>query len=183
MGLVILLPLLIRFFRPKPATTGAGVLAPGKHHGCDTLDVYLVRLALVLETTGYALYGLANTPSSFVVGGVVASLGGIGSPTLQSSLTKHVPVTKTGQMLGAIALLHCIARVVGPTVFSYLYALTAKSFPQAVFVALGSLFCLAFLCAWFIVPGGKFSSLSLFYFYVFNHLVRGSILTHFARIF
>jgi hypothetical protein len=81
-------------------------------------------------------------------------MGSMGSPTLQSSLTKHVPPEYVGQMLGAVGLLHALARVVAPTVFNLIYSITVGKFTQAVFVCLGSGFALAFGLSWFIKPHG-----------------------------
>jgi hypothetical protein len=53
------------------------------------------------EILGYVGYALSKAPSVMVMSGVVASLGGMGSAILQSSLTKHVPHERIGQMLGA----------------------------------------------------------------------------------
>ena len=90
--------------------------------------------------------------------GVVASIGGIGSPTLQSSLTKHVPPERTGQLLGASGLLHALARVVAPTVFNAIYSGTVGKFTQTVFVCLTATFGVAFFFSWFVRPGGKLFS-------------------------
>jgi len=78
----------------------------------------LIRFSIAVETAGYLCYALAQNGSQFTAAGVLTALGGIGSPTLQSSLTKHVPTDKTGKLLGATALLHSLARVVAPAYVS-----------------------------------------------------------------
>ncbi|KAK3044359.1 hypothetical protein LTS18_001484, partial [Coniosporium uncinatum] len=79
-------------------------------------------------------------------------IGGIGSPTLQSALTKHVPPDKTGQLLGASGLLHALARVVSPTIFNGIYSATVGKFTQTVFVCLTVTFGAAFVVSWMVKP-------------------------------
>lgn len=101
--------------------------------------------------------------SNFHKAGIIAALGGVGSPTIQSALTKHIPRDKTGQLLGASALLRSLARVLFPTVFNLIYADTVGALPQAVFVCLASGFFLSAGCSYFITPHRKllpFSSLA-----------------------
>ena len=85
----------------------------------------------------------------------MTALGGIGSQTLQSALTKHVPHDRMGQLLGATGLLHALARVVCPLTFNLIYAGTVATFPQAVFVVLSGCFGVGFLFSWFIRPNSK----------------------------
>jgi hypothetical protein len=159
LGLVVVLPLITHFFRNKK------VLRHDK--GCDEFDLGLIRLAIFFDTVGFLGYTLARTGPLFTLAGVAASLGGIGSPTLQSALTKHVPAERTGQLLGALGLLHALARIVSPTVFGIIYASTVGKFTQTVFLCLCATFGLAFVLSWFIRPHGKLSPLSPFAFCFF----------------
>ena len=74
---------------------------------------------------------------------------------MQSALTRHVPPDRTGQILGAVALLHGLARVVSPTIFNGLYARTVETFPQTVFVCLAAAFGVGAALSWFVRPHGK----------------------------
>ena len=114
----------------------------------------ILRFALALEVLGYTLYCAAAHPLQFMAGGAIAAFGGMGSPTLQSSLTKHVSIRSTGQLLGAIALLHSLARVAAPIVFNTIYTKTASTFPQAVFLVLASTYGLGFFVSWFLKAHG-----------------------------
>ncbi|KAK3718521.1 hypothetical protein LTR37_005025 [Vermiconidia calcicola] len=142
-SLLIALPLLTRYVRPKPD-------ASGKQKGCDSFDLNLIRFAVFFDTLGYVGYTVAMTGPLFTLSGAVAAVGGIAAPTLQAALTKHVPAEQTGQLLGASGLLHALARVVAPTVFQGIYAGTVKHYPQTVFVCLASTFGLAFGMTWFL---------------------------------
>ncbi|KAK4541309.1 hypothetical protein LTR36_008067 [Oleoguttula mirabilis] len=143
--LIVVLPILTRLIRGKtdPAK---------KNTGSDLFDLSVIRVAVFFDTLGYLGYALARKDSLFIMSGVVAAIGGIGSPTLQSALTKHVPSDQTGQLLGATGLLHALARVVAPTVFNAIYSSTVGKFTQTVFACLTATFGTAFLISWFIRP-------------------------------
>ena len=146
--LVFVLPLLIRLFRGRQGQ------AAQRNSGSDPLDLAIIRVAVFFDMIGYIGYALVRTGSLFIGSGVMAAVGAIGSPALQSALTKHVPPERTGQLLGAVGLLHALARVVAPTIFNLIYSVTVGKCPQIVFVCLTSTFGLAFLLSWFIRPHG-----------------------------
>lgn len=147
--LLFVLPALTRLVRGRPDR------AKTENTGADLFDLSIIRAAIFIDALGYLGYTLARSGSVFTLSGAIASFGGIGSPTLQSALTKHVPIDRTGQLLGAIGLLHSLARVVAPAVFSAIFAATVGKFNQAVFVCLCATFGLAFIVSWFITPHGK----------------------------
>lgn len=147
--LLVILPLVTRWVRGR---TGA---AKQKLTGSDNFDLNIVRISVLFDTLGYLGYALSRTGGTMILSGTVAAIGGIGSPTLQSALTKHVPADRTGQLLGASGLLHALARVVAPTVFNAIYSATVGKFTQTVFVCLTATFGLAFVISWFIRPHSK----------------------------
>ncbi|KAJ9268427.1 hypothetical protein DTO212C5_5579 [Paecilomyces variotii] len=144
-NLLLVLPAVTRLVRGK--RTGSQ-----PNTGSDMLDIVLIRLSIMFDMLGYIGYSVVRTGSLMTLSGMVAALGGMGSPTLQSSLTKHVPPDRTGQLLGAMGLLHALARVVAPAVFNLIYSLTVGKFTQTVFVCLASVFGLTFILSWFIRP-------------------------------
>ncbi|OQN97961.1 hypothetical protein B0A48_16266 [Cryoendolithus antarcticus] len=145
--LLVVMPLLTRLVRGKP-----GGPKQSKASGSDNFDLSIIRVAVLFDTLGYLGYTLARSGNMMILSGTVAAIGGIGSPVLQSALTKHVPADQTGQLLGASGLLHALARVVAPTIFSAIYAATVGKFTQTVFVCLTSTFGVAFLLTWFVRP-------------------------------
>lgn len=149
-ALFVILPLVTRFFRGSERAARR----PG-HRGSDMLDIRIVRLAIVLDIIGYAGYATAMSGGMMVASGMIAAFAGIGSPTLSSAITAHVPPDRTGQVLGALGLLHALARVISPTIFNIIYSLTVGKFTPAVFVCLGSLFVVVFVMSWFLKPGGE----------------------------
>ena len=150
--LLIFVPLVTRFIR--------GRRPPQRNSGCDGLDLAIIRTAIVFDIAGYVGYATARTGSLLILSGAIAAVGGMGSPTLRAALTKHVPPDRTGQLLGATGLLHALARIVAPTVFNLIYALTVGKFTQTVFVCLAATFGIAFLMSWFIRPHGTSSHLN-----------------------
>jgi len=154
-ALVVVLPLLnylVRTRRANRQRRESGFAVPEPNSGSDNLDLWIIRAAVCFEIVGYGLYATVRTGPLFVVAGMLAALGGVGSPTLQSALTKHVPHDRMGQLLGATGLLHALARIVCPLIFNLIYAGTVGTFPQAVFVVLSSCFVLGFILSWFIRP-------------------------------
>jgi len=116
----------------------------------------IIRVAILFDMVGFLGYTLARKSSLFMLSGAVASIGGMGSPTLQAALTKHVPPNQVGQLLGAMGLLHACARVVSPTIFNLIYMATVGSFPQACFVILTVMFGIAWGVSWLVKPGVTF---------------------------
>ncbi|KAI1622945.1 MFS transporter [Exophiala viscosa] len=147
-GLLLLLPILTRIFR---GPTQAQSQSSG-HKGADMLDINIIRGSIVFDLLGYIGYALTPSGAIMVISGMVASLGGIGSPTLQSALTKHIPADRTGQVLGASGLLHALARVVAPTIFNLIYRQTVGVYAGTVFICLASVFVVVFAFSWFLRP-------------------------------
>ena len=146
--LIVLLPIAIRLLR------GPQSKSIRRNSGSDNIDLGIIRAAILFDILGYVGYTLVRRGELFILCGAAASLGGIGSPTLQAALTKHVPHDRTGQVLGAVGLLHASARVVAPTVFSLIFAKTVDKFRQTVFVCLAATFGVALVLSWFIRPHG-----------------------------
>ena len=109
---------------------------------------------LVASLFGGSNYNIIGPTGA--LSGIIASFGGIGSPTLQSALTKHIPSDRTGQVLGATGLLHALARVVAPTIFNLIYSQTVGIFPQTVFLCLASVFVLAAIMSWLLKPNSMY---------------------------
>jgi Major Facilitator Superfamily len=156
-ALVAILPLLNYLVRTRyrnRVRRESGIELLERNSGFDNLDLWTIRCSVMLEFIGYGGYCLVRTGPLFIMSGVFASFGGIGAPILQSALTKHVPHDRVGQLLGAIGLLHALARVMWPTGVTIIYALTVATFPQTVFVVLVGCFGAALFCSLFIRPHG-----------------------------
>lgn len=152
-------PVINYFGRVRPAARRreeTGVALVERNAGADNLDVWILRAALTSDVLGAIGYTLARSGGLFFVSGMVTALGGLGSATIQAAVTKHVPSNRVGQLLGAIGMLHALARVLGPLLFNGLYALTVEVFPQAIFVLLAALFGVGLVASLFVRPHSKF---------------------------
>ena len=149
--LLLVLPAVLRLIR------GPASKIPQRNSGSDQAELNIIRIAVLFDIVGYVGYSTVRSGPLFLLSGIIAAIGGIGSPTLQAATTKHVPSDRTGQLLGAMGLLHALARVVAPAAFNLIYSLTVGKFTQTVFVCLGALFGLAFILTCFIRPHGKCS--------------------------
>lgn len=147
--LIVVLPLISKAFRGQNPSSNQ------RNHGSNIVDLNIIRFSILIDAFGYVGYAVSRNGSLFVLSGALAAVGGMSSPTLQASLTKHVPLNQTGQLLGASGLLHAVARVLGPVIFNGIYSLTVSSLPQTVFICLAATFGLAFLFSWFLIPNGQ----------------------------
>lgn len=146
-----ILPIVVRLVRGKqPKRTpdecaAANAQRENEPEGADMLDIWLIRGSLLFESVAFASMALAKTSAGFYLGGALSGFAGVGTPTLQSALTKHVYETETGQLLGAVALLQSLNRVASPLLFGFLYSLTVKRMPAVVFWLIASLMLGGFL--------------------------------------
>lgn len=156
-------PVVNYFGRTRPARQrrARGDIVPDKNSGADHLDVWVIRVAFLSEIIGCTGYVLARDQKMFVASGMMTAVGGLGSATMGAVVTKLIPTDKVGQVLGAIGMLHALARVVGPVMFNGIYAATVGTFPQAFFVVLGCFFVFAFLCSFVLKTGSKLTPFEL----------------------
>ncbi|TEA11312.1 putative membrane protein [Colletotrichum sidae] len=155
LALVIVLPLINYVFRVRPAARRrrvSGVSLVESNNGADAVDCWILRFALLSDVAGSLGYIFARSEVVFVLSGMVTAFGGLGSATIQAAITKHVPADQVGQLLGAIGVLHSLARVLGPIAFNTLYYATVGAFDQAIFVLLASLFVLALVASFVVRP-------------------------------
>jgi len=153
--LTCILPAINYFGRVRPAARRrreSGTADLDRNTGADRLDIWVLRVAILSDILGSFGYIFARSEHLFFGSGMMTALGGLGSATTQSVITKHVPADRVGQLLGGIGMMHAIARVVGPVAFNGVYAVTVKTYPQTVFVMLAGLFALALLTTLLIKP-------------------------------
>ncbi|GAO16786.1 hypothetical protein UVI_02057680 [Ustilaginoidea virens] len=148
-------PVINYYFRVRPAARRrreSGFVPLDKNNGADNVDIWILRLALLSDVLGFVGYTVARSPALLVASGMITAFGGLGGATNQSVVTKHVPQDRVGRVLGAFGMLQALVRVVGPVLFNSLYAATVATYPQAIFVALASLFSLALICSFLVTP-------------------------------
>ena len=178
--LIGIFPIINYIFRIRPEARRrreSGVALVERNAGADKVDIWILRTALVSDVIGAVGYIFVRTSGLFVASAVITGFGGLGSATLQASLSKHVPAERVGQLLGAIGLMHALSRIFGPIIFNGLYAATVKVYPQAFFVLLASVYGVCVLASWLIKPGGMLSASVAFL------LLLGLLLTRVATVY
>jgi len=79
-------------------------------------------LGLFLGALGFAFFGFSTTGWLFVAAIPVNALWGLAAPPLQTLMTRRVSVTEQGELQGAVASVRGIAMIVGPGIFSAIFA-------------------------------------------------------------
>lgn len=79
-------------------------------------------LGLLFGTLGFAIYGVAKTGAVFLLGLPLQSLWGLTGPPIQSLMTRRVGPSEQGQLQGAIGSLRGIGFMIGPLVFTSVFA-------------------------------------------------------------
>jgi MFS transporter, DHA1 family, tetracycline resistance protein len=77
---------------------------------------------LLFGTAGFVIYGLAYTGAIFWAGLPLAALWGLSGPPMQGMMTRHVGASEQGQLQGALSSLRGIAFMIGPLVFTNVFA-------------------------------------------------------------
>ncbi|PYI33212.1 MFS general substrate transporter [Aspergillus indologenus CBS 114.80] len=155
LNLFVIYPIITAIFQPAQPQTPTPTPAPQTHiPGSTPYEITLIRISILLDTLGNIGYAIAFNGALMTFSGVILALGGMGVPTLQSALTKHVPREGLGQILGAKGLLHALARIFAPSVCSLIYSVTVGRFTPAIFVVLAAVFGAAAAASWWIRPFG-----------------------------
>lgn len=81
-----------------------------------------IYVGLSLYAVGMALYAVANQGWMMFAVTVLAALGGIAMPALQSIMSNQVPINEQGELRGALTSLMSLTSIVGPLLMTYLFA-------------------------------------------------------------
>jgi DHA1 family tetracycline resistance protein-like MFS transporter len=90
-----------------------------------------VAVGLAFGAAGFAIYGLAPTGVWFWVGIPVMAIWGIATPSLQSIMTGLVAPTEQGRLQGALSSLMGLASLVGPILFTEVFATSVSAHENA----------------------------------------------------
>lgn len=82
---------------------------------------------IILGTIGFASFGLAPTGMLFWAAIPFISLWGLAGPSAQSLMSHQVSVSEQGQLQGAVNSLRGIAGMIGPALFTTVYAAAIRS--------------------------------------------------------
>jgi DHA1 family tetracycline resistance protein-like MFS transporter len=112
-----------------------------------------IVVGLTFGAAGFAIYGLAPTGLILWIGVPVMALWGIATPSLQAIMTRLVDPTEQGRLQGSLASLQGMASLIGPTLFTQIFAASISMradwlLPGAAFLASALLVLLAMVLAW-----------------------------------
>ncbi|HWH38806.1 MAG TPA: TCR/Tet family MFS transporter [Usitatibacter sp.] len=107
-----------------------------------------LAVGLFFGALGFFIYGLAPTGAIFLAGVAVMALWGFAMPSAQALMSRHVGVSEQGQLQGANASLMSLAGILGPLLFTQIFAATLDRIPSAAFVLAGALLLVAMMVAW-----------------------------------
>ncbi len=79
-------------------------------------------LGLFGGALGFFIQGVANSPPMYIAGVVTMCIWGFFNPALQGSMTRLVGPTEQGQLQGANSSLMGIANMIGPMIFTQVFA-------------------------------------------------------------
>jgi DHA1 family tetracycline resistance protein-like MFS transporter len=85
-------------------------------------DRVLMLTGLLLGATGFAGFGWAGSGLGFFLAIPVMSLWGLAGPTAQSLMSRRVAHDEQGQLQGAISAIRSLAGLVGPVMFTSVFA-------------------------------------------------------------
>jgi DHA1 family tetracycline resistance protein-like MFS transporter len=102
---------------------------------------------------GFAIYGLAPTGRIFNVAIPVMSLWGMAGPSVQALMTKKLGPDEQGRLQGALTSLNGVANMIGPPIFTGIFALFISPrapvhLPGAPFLLASGVMLLALPLAW-----------------------------------
>lgn len=123
-------------------------------------DEKSIYLGLLLYTLGLVLFAFATEGWMMFVFLVPYCLGGLAGPSLQSTISQHVPPNEQGELQGALTSLMSLTTIIGPLLMNNLfnYFTTNKApfyFPGVSFL-LGAVFMLlSVIIAWYVLTKEK----------------------------
>ncbi len=79
-------------------------------------------LGLCGGALGFLIQGIANTPPMYIAGVVTMCIWGFFNPALQGSMTRLVGSTEQGQLQGANSSLMGVSNMIGPMIFTQVFA-------------------------------------------------------------
>ena len=80
-------------------------------------------LGLTFGVLGFAAYGLATTGTQFVLAIPIIALWGLTGPSVQALMTKRLAANEQGRLQGALTSLNGLANMIGPPIFTGIFAL------------------------------------------------------------
>ena len=117
-------------------------------------------IGLAFGAIGFAIYGMAWNGALFLLGVPLMALWGFANPASLALMSRHVGVDEQGQLQGANASIQGIANLIGPGLFSLVFALAIRPdlpvhLPGAPFALAAALLVAATGIAWRVTRRSK----------------------------
>jgi DHA1 family tetracycline resistance protein-like MFS transporter len=108
---------------------------------------------LWFNVAGFIAYALASTGLAFWSAIPLGALGGLSGPPMQGLMTRQVTPTEQGQLQGALGSIRGVAFMIGPLLFSSLFASSIGPYrrwhlPGATYLLAAVLMTIATIVAW-----------------------------------
>ncbi|KAJ7678858.1 major facilitator superfamily domain-containing protein [Mycena polygramma] len=142
-NLLIVLPVIVNYFKPKTPITGAS--SPESIALELQFDKRLAQASLSVDALADLLVAISPTSSqiSFIAYSCMSSFTSGGNPALHSlgAVCLHALglSSETGRLFGAIGVLNAIAHSVSPGIYAATYSMTVSSYPKTIFCVASSL--------------------------------------------
>jgi DHA1 family tetracycline resistance protein-like MFS transporter len=116
-------------------------------------------MGMLCGVTGFVLFAVAPRSAIFMIGIPFISLWGLATPAMQALMTKRVRPSEQGQLQGALTSLFGVAGMIGPLVFTEIFALAisancAVQFPGAPYWLAAALLFGSLILAWNVTRSG-----------------------------
>jgi DHA1 family tetracycline resistance protein-like MFS transporter len=104
-------------------------------------------LGLVCGAAGFAVYGLAPTGGLFLIGLPLSALWGLFLPAGQSRMSRNVAPQEQGRLQGALTALRGVGSLIGPGLFTLVFAASLPDRPGTPFILAAGLSAVAAVIA------------------------------------
>jgi DHA1 family tetracycline resistance protein-like MFS transporter len=111
---------------------------------------------LALGAIGMSIYGLAPSGTIFLMGIPIMAMWGFAGPSAQAIMSRRVSASEQGQLQGASSSLQAITGMIGPTLFTQVFAWSITDrgpglhLPGAPFLVAAVMLVLAGALAWWV---------------------------------
>jgi DHA1 family tetracycline resistance protein-like MFS transporter len=119
----------------------------------------MLLFGMVAGVVGFAILGLAETSLMFWIGMPVMALWSFIGPAVQGMMSRHVSASEQGQLQGANGAIMGIAGLIGPTIFTQLFAAAIAyagiRYAGAPYLLAGLFLLAAGVLAWSVTARGR----------------------------
>ncbi len=120
----------------------------------------LMLAGMLFGIGAFITFGLGTNPTVFLLGMPMLALWGLGGPATQSLMTQQVDASEQGRLQGAISSLAGLATIIGPILFSQVFAASIAAdagydLPGAAFLLSAALVVVGFVLGWRVTANSK----------------------------